>query len=166
VRLAKAEGRSEVPRVCTICRHERREEIDRALLSRAPLRTIADRWSVSKTAVIRHREHVGAMLAKAAEKQEEARGDRLLDQLLDLQSRTLALLAEAEDDDDRRTRLGAIREARSNLELIGRFLGELDSGETNINLVNVTVDEATGCRLAETYLTRHGAGIDDAENSN
>ena len=40
-------------------------------------------------------EHVPAMLAKAAEKQEEARGDHLLKQLLDLQTRTLALLAAA-----------------------------------------------------------------------
>jgi len=108
---------------------------------------------------------VSATLAKAADKQEEARGDHLLKQLLDLQTRTLALLTEAEQNGDRRTRLGAIREARSNLELIGRFLGELKGGETNINLVNVSIDEATGRRLAETYLSRHRAGLLEAGNT-
>jgi hypothetical protein len=61
--------------------------------------------------------------------------------------------------------LGAIREARSNLELIGRFLGELSGGETNINLVSVNIDEATGRRLAETYLSRHRAGLLEPGNA-
>jgi len=135
------------------------------LVAAAPLRTIAVQWSVSKTALIRHKEHVSATLAKAADKQEEARGENLLKQLLDLQTRTLALLTEAEQNGDRRTRLGAIREARSNLELIGRFLGELKGGETNINLVSVSIDEATGRRLAETYLSRHRAGLLEAGNT-
>lgn len=146
-------------------RHEKCKEIERSLLAGSPLRTIAVQWSVSKTALIRHKEHVSATLAKAAEKQEEARGDRLLKQLLDLQNRTLALLTEAEQNGDRRTRLGAIREARSNLELIGRFLGELRGGKVNVNLVSVSIDEATGRRLAETYLSRHKAGILEAGNA-
>jgi hypothetical protein len=148
-----------VPRICTICGHEKREEIERNLLAGSPLRTIAAHWSVSKTALIRHKNHVSAMLERATERQEEVRGDQLLKQLLDLQSRTLALLAEAEQDGDRRIRLGAIREARSNLELIGRFLGELGGGEVNVNLVSVNIDEVTGRRLAETYLGRHGANL-------
>ena len=151
-----------MPRVCTVCRHEERKQIERSLLAGAPLRTIAAQWSVSKTALIRHKAHVSATLEKAAEKQEQARGERLLNQLLDPQRRTMELLAEAEQDGDRRIRLGAIREARSNLELIGRFLGELSGGETNINLVNVNIDEATGRRLAETYLSRHRAGLLEA----
>jgi hypothetical protein len=154
-----------VPRVCTVCRHQERKQIERSLLAGAPLRTIAARWSVSKTALIRHKDHVSATLEKAAEKQEQARGDRMLNQLFDLQRRTMELLAEAERDGDRRTRLGSIREARSNLELIGRFLGELSGGETNINLISVNIDEATGRRLAETYLSRHGAGLLEAGNA-
>ena len=153
-----------MPRICTICSHEKRKEIERNLLAGAPLRTIAVQWSVSKTALIRHKGHVSATLEKAAERQEEARGDRLLKQLLDLQNRTMALLAEAEQEGDRRTRLGAIREARSNLELIGRFLGELGGGEVNLNLVSVNIDEATGRRLAETYLGRHGGSLLETGN--
>jgi hypothetical protein len=154
-----------MPRTCTVCSHLRHDKIDKALLAGSALRTIAAQWSVSKTSLIRHKGHVSATLAKAAEKQEETRGERLLAQLLDLQRRTMELLAEAEQDGDRRVRLGAIREARSNLELIGRFLGELSGGETNINLVSVNIDEATGRRLAETYLSRHRAGLLEPGNA-
>jgi len=154
-----------VPRICTICGHEKREDIERNLLAGSSLRTIAVRWSVSKTALIRHKCHVSATLEKVAEKQEEARGNQLLKQLLALQNRTLALLAEAEQDGDRRIRLGAIREARSNLELIGRFLGELRGEEVKVNIVSVSIDEATGRRLAENYLARHGANLIEDGNS-
>ncbi len=126
------------------------------------MRDIAGRVPIAKSALHRHKRHVSAALERAAKKQEEARGDRLLNQLLDLQRRTMELLAEAEQDGDRHIRLGAIREARSNLELIGRFLGELSGGETNINLISVNIDEATGRRLAETYLSRHRAGLFEA----
>jgi hypothetical protein len=43
-----------MPRTCTICRNNERQAIDSALVPGEALRTIADRWSVSKTALIRH----------------------------------------------------------------------------------------------------------------
>jgi hypothetical protein len=145
-----------MPRSCTICTHPKLDEIDKALADGVPNRRIASQCDVSEASVRRHKaEHLARALVKAAEKRQEMRGDRLLDQVLDLQTRTLELLAEAERDGDRGTRLGVIREARSNLELIGRFLGELKGGETNI--LNVTLDPDTARRVAETYLARHRA---------
>ena len=44
----------------------------------------------------------------------------------DLQARTLAILEAAEKTRQHRTALAAIREARSNLELLAKLLGELD----------------------------------------
>jgi hypothetical protein len=44
----------------------------------------------------------------------------------DLQARTLAILEAAEHTHQHRTALAAIREARSNLELLAKLLGELD----------------------------------------
>jgi hypothetical protein len=62
-----------------------------------------------------------------AEKAEEvAQADDLLDQLKDLQRRTLAILEAAETTNQHRTALSAIREARSNLELLAKLIGELD----------------------------------------
>jgi hypothetical protein len=44
-----------MPRLCTICTHPQRTVMERALSDGIPLRTIADHWSVSKTALIRHK---------------------------------------------------------------------------------------------------------------
>jgi hypothetical protein len=44
-----------MPRSCTICRHPHRTAMEQVLSEAIPLRTIADRWSVSKTALIRHK---------------------------------------------------------------------------------------------------------------
>jgi hypothetical protein len=91
------------------------------------LRTIADRWSVSKTALIRHKDaHLPAKLVMAEQAAEVAQADDLLDQVRDLQTRTLAILEAAEETRQHRTALAAIREARSNLELLAKLLGELD----------------------------------------
>ena len=58
--------------------------------------------------------------------EEVAQADDLLRQMQDLQQRTLAILEGAEETKQHRTALSAIREARSNLELLAKLLGELD----------------------------------------
>jgi hypothetical protein len=63
-------------------------------------------------------------MAQAAE--EVAQADTLLEQVGDLQERALAILDKAEEAGELRTALGAIREARGNLELLAKLLGELD----------------------------------------
>jgi hypothetical protein len=63
-------------------------------------------------------------MAQAAE--EVAQADDLLEQVRALQGRALAILGKAESVEDLRTAVGAIREARSNLELLAKLLGELD----------------------------------------
>jgi hypothetical protein len=92
-----------------------------------PLRTIADRFCVSKTALVRHKDgHLPSHLAKATEAEEVARADELLSQLRRLQARTLSILTASEEAGELRTALAAIREARGNLELLAKLLGELD----------------------------------------
>jgi hypothetical protein len=72
-----------VPRTCTICTHENRAALERALIEGETLRTIADRFSVSKTALVRHKDnHLPAHLMKA---KEAARADDLPDQVGHLQ---------------------------------------------------------------------------------
>ena len=45
-----------MPRVCSICHRADRLAIEGALRGGTPLRTIASRWNVSKTALLRHRD--------------------------------------------------------------------------------------------------------------
>src|SRR5215203_273642 len=126
-----------MPRACTICAHKDRHTIDRALVGgEEALRTISDRFGVSKSALIRHKDaHLPAALIKARKAEEVVRADELLSQVRDLQGRTLSILTASEEAGELRTALAAIREARGNLELLAKLLGELNDSPT----VNVLV---------------------------
>jgi hypothetical protein len=116
-----------MPRSCTVCNHPDREEIDRALVAGEANTQLSSVFAVSEQALRRHKgSHLPARLVMAEKAQEVAQADDLLDQLKDLQTRTLAILEAAETTNQHRTALSAIREARSNLELLAKLLGELD----------------------------------------
>jgi hypothetical protein len=123
-----------MPRSCPICDHEDLDEINAALASNDRIRTIAERWSVRKTALMRHRnEHLpfSAIEAKEAEAEaeeaeEDAPAEDLLDQVRDLQERALATLEEAEEAEELNAALRAIKEVKGNLELMTKPLNELD----------------------------------------
>lgn len=124
-----------MPRACTICTHPQRAEIDAALLAEEPLRIIAQRTGTSATALHRHKEHLPRFLVKAAEAAEVAQADSLLEQVRSLQTRALSILDRADEAGDLRTALGAIREARSTLELLAKLSGELQQeGTVTLNL--------------------------------
>jgi hypothetical protein len=125
-----------MPRVCSICSHEAREEINAALLAGQPYRSIAKRYEASESAMYRHKlEHLPVHLIKAQDAAEVAQADNLLEQVKSLQARALTILDKAEASGDLRTALSAIREARGNLELLAKLLGELQQEGT----VNVLV---------------------------
>ena len=124
-----------MPRTCTICTHESRADIDAALVAETPYRHIAARYGTSTGALQRHREHLPNQLVKAREAEEVTQADTLLEQVRSLQTRALSILDRADKAGDLRTALGAIREARSNLELLAKLLGELQQEGT----VNVTL---------------------------
>jgi hypothetical protein len=125
-----------MPRSCTVCRHDSRAEIDRALVAGEAFRNIAERFGTSATALHRHKgEHLPAKLVMAQQAEEVAQADDLLADVRSLQERTLAILEAAEESNQHRTALSAIREARSNLELLAKLLGELDERPT----VNVLI---------------------------
>ncbi len=127
---------SRVPRQCTVCDHQERHDIDEALVSGTPYRSVAKRFGLSESAVYRHKsEHLPAHLLKAKEVEEAARADDLLEQVRHLQAHALDILERAEKTGDLRTALAAISQARGNLELLGKLAGELDERPQ----VNLTV---------------------------
>jgi hypothetical protein len=56
-----------LPRSCTICSHEQRLEIDKAIVDGEPLRKLAARTGTTLSALWRHRFHISETLAKAEE---------------------------------------------------------------------------------------------------
>jgi hypothetical protein len=116
-----------MPRACSICEHPQRGAIDRALVGETSNLSVSSLFGVSESAVRRHKaNHLPAKLVMAEKAAEVAQADDLLEQVRDLQVRTLAILEAAEHTQQHRTALSAIREARSNLELLAKLLGELD----------------------------------------
>jgi hypothetical protein len=115
-------------RTCTVCSHPEREAIDRALVEGQSSGKLAGRYrTLDERAIRRHRSnHLPTTLARAREAEEVSRADDLLDQVRGLQNRVLTILGKAENAGELRTALGAIREARGNLELLAKLLGELD----------------------------------------
>lgn len=127
-----------MPRSCTVCAHPKREEIDWALVGGASNRSAASLYDVSEAAVRRHKgNHLPAKLVMAQAAEEVAQADTLLDQVKVLQGRAYAILDKAEEAGELKTALSAIREARGNLELLAKLLGELDerpSVAVNLNV--------------------------------
>jgi hypothetical protein len=110
-----------------VCSHTDKEAIDEALVVGVAFPALVAKYRVSKDSLSRHKaNHLPATLAKAHEAGEVARGDDLLADVRDLQARAYSILDKAEGAGDLRTALGAIREARGNLELLAKLLGELD----------------------------------------
>ncbi len=130
-----------MPRTCTICRNERRQEIDEALVAGESLRSIALRFDTSHMAVRRHKEHLSGKLIKAAERREERHADSLVDQLDTLLSRAKALLDEVfpekrqnEQKVKPRDVAAVVREVRETLLLMGRMTGQLKGDGATVNV--------------------------------
>jgi hypothetical protein len=116
-----------MPRPCSICTHDRRPEIDRALVAGAESAPqMAAKYRVSPDAVLRHKGHIPRRLVTAQDAQDVADADDLLGQVRTLQERAVTLLDKAERAGDYRTALAGIGQARGCLELLAKLLGELD----------------------------------------
>jgi|GEM_PF-460771 len=126
----------DMPRTCTVCSHPERAAINAALVNGESLRNIAERFGTSATALHRHKaEHLPAALTQATEAAEVAQADDLLAQVRDLQRRTLTILQTAERAGDLRVALAAIGQARGNLELLARLLGELQEQQIAVQIL-------------------------------
>ena len=122
-------------RKCSVCEHIQVKEIDKSLVNGTGLRKIAERFSLSTTAVHRHKKHLNGTLIKAREVMKITHADNLLEQVKYLQEKSLHILSKAEEIGDYRACTSAINEARKCLELLGKLAGELQDGQT----VNVIV---------------------------
>src|SRR5579864_715807 len=85
-----------MPRTCTICRHERCQEIDKALVAGDAFRNIANRFETSWQAIRRHRNHLPDQVVRAHEAKEIARADDLLASITSLREPLQAALGSAE----------------------------------------------------------------------
>ena len=123
-----------MPRKCSVCGHEQRQAIDRALIDGESFRNIAERFGTSVTALTRHKaSHLPERMTRAKRAEEVSAADDLLKHSRALWGKATSLLVKAETAGDLRTALQGVREARGCLELYARLSGELnDQRVTNI----------------------------------
>lgn len=105
---------------------------------------------------------------KGAEQAADAQ--TLLERVQDLNRHAIAILSRAERDGEHQAALGAIREARGCLELLGKLSGQLQTKQTTNVATNVTVGSSemserdhedavaqiVGPDVAEAIMIRHG----------
>ena len=120
-----------MPRQCTVCAHPESLSINEALiLEGRSNRAISDQYGLSRDAVRRHKQHIPQLLLNARDLSEEYEAETILQKIEDLQRETLEQLKaakeEADNDGDRGVVLAAIREQRSNLELVAKVSQLID----------------------------------------
>lgn len=125
-----------MPQACSVCTHEQRAAIDQQLIERVSLRNIAERFSVSVTALHRHKTggHIAERLAQAQAAQEVSQADDLLAQARGLQAEAHRIKDKAETAGDLKTALAGIAQLVKIIELLARLRGELQEGAT-VNVV-------------------------------
>ena len=126
---------------CSICFHPNKNKIDEALLlSTAPLRTIADQFQVSKTALLRHKaNHIPKDLVKAKEADEICRAEGLLNKLINLKNDAQRITKLAETNDDLKTALSGIREQTKIIEILAKMQGQIKQPQIDLTVNNFTL---------------------------
>lgn len=153
-----------MPRVCTSCKHPDREAIDRAMVDGVITRRIAECYGVSETAARRHKsDHLVPLLARSAD-DEIIVADDLLAQVHMLHARTLRILDTAYAARSMNVALGAVREARGNVELLAKLTSQLSDRPRLVVLIAPEwLQQAHGDRLEAMYALTVWLGLRQGE---
>jgi hypothetical protein len=126
-------------RICTICRHARRHEIDQALVGGTPALQVADQYKLARSSLQRHQvSHLVEKMAKAA-KSREARdvveAVKLVEVAREMLAKLQRLAENAEQDKDIRGAVSAIGKIPDFLRILGEIEGRLQShGSVNVTI--------------------------------
>ncbi len=133
-----------MPRTCTICTHQQRQAIDKALIAGEPFRNIAERFGTSATALTRHKDdHLPARMVKAHERQDVRQAIDIVQQLKAVNSACWHVLSEARASGDGELILKASDRITKHIELQAKLLGELEQEGTTTIVINQQVQHYT-----------------------
>jgi hypothetical protein len=124
-----------MPRRCTVCDSPARDEIEHAVVSGGPIRSIAAQHGLAPTSVRRHiASHLPAATIIRAQDADRDRAAGLRERLEDLYTRAEAILREAEATGRHNVSLASIRELRGILEFASKLAGLPQAEPPVINL--------------------------------
>lgn len=142
-------------RLCTICIHPKRREIDAAIVAHDSRAVIARRFHVVENAVRNHKEqHLSSALRAAINGRELQHSDNLISRLRELVAEAHAALVAAKDGDDWELVLKAVQRMEKQIELEARLLGTIDGGGAGAatTTVNVLVASSEWAQLRAVIL--------------
>jgi len=114
-------------RVCTICTHQERHAIDKAIVSGTPNRRIAAHYDLAETSLRRHAaEHLPVALVQAQEAEEVRQALDVVKQLRYVNGAALTVLRDARASGEAELVLRAIDRVMKQIELQAKLLGDLD----------------------------------------
>lgn len=156
----KAPKWAEKTRLCKLCLHAMREDIDEALIKGESLSAICKRYLVSYPTLKKHAEHVNSQLALSRILREETSADRLAERVLNLDQDAQKLFDKLQTTtSDAKTKVSIIGTRMRIVELLARMRGHIKSDGGNprpgvtVNF-NVTVEEAA--QIAKDFLETQG----------
>ena len=126
--------------VCKICSHPERAAIDRAIVEQRSLRDIASQYGISRSSVDRHKSHIPKALANAKKAETVAESNSLLSRVENWISRCERLFDRAEAAGEWSGAASAAREVRSNLELLGKLNGELQTAGARVDITVANIN--------------------------
>jgi hypothetical protein len=114
-------------RVCSVCVHGERDEIDRLLVSGSSLGQIARQYPPLTTSALsrHHRRHVSAALAAMETARQAEQRASLLERIESVIRRAETMFTAAANEGRTAQALDVLRELRLQLELLGKATGEL-----------------------------------------
>jgi len=122
---------------CLTCRHPEINKINEQMVSGVPSREVARQHDLNHMSVSRHRDkHLPEILVKAQALQERETADQLLDRVESVYDKAWDLVSKAEAKGSFQPAVNALKEARNCLELIGKLLGEIKTGNTYTLIYN------------------------------
>lgn len=112
---------------CRICSHEKRNEVDAALSRNDPPESIARRFNTSLVSILMHRSHLSGLPEISPNLGEIDGANLLVSRIRALQEKCLMLLEIAEGASEPRSASAVIRQAREQLEALGRLTEQLQA---------------------------------------
>jgi hypothetical protein len=124
-------------RTCTVCTNENKHLIDQAIISGYTYRDIARRYDASRAAIQRHAaNHLPAHLVKSEKARELKDADSIIESIIQLESSAKRIQKSAEEVNDFKSALAAIREQSRLLEFKAKLVGEISPKERSPGTLN------------------------------
>jgi hypothetical protein len=125
-------------RPCTICGHPDREQIDLELVHNTPRQAIMARYNVSYSALKRHKaHHLLPAVAMDPVVQVTAASMDITGEMIRLYNQISTRLEQADQTNNWQAVRGLHAEARNDLELLAKLMGQLQTGIT-VNMLLVS----------------------------